>query len=200
MGVYSPETLFNVAKNKYAECEEIISEIVSIVQGVDVDISLESSMINFDLIIQTCMLSGAVQNGYFEHNEKVFVRDITKYGDLLGLLNHEFKKEMAEWRDISWDDIDGLDAGNKAVLSSLAVKIVEPAVSGFVGVMALVDKIVTEKDYMQLLYDRVGQMLVVLSGIDGDDLDSNEANAENRVSYNIYNQIVNDAWKREMNK
>lgn len=198
MAQYSAEQLFGLAQAKYDECEAIINEISTIVKGVQEDFDPKVAMICFDLIIQACLLNASVQDGELEHNEKVFVQNITKHGDLLSLVNSALKEHDAEWIDVEWDDIGQFQAETQQQFAQISAAVVDPYAETFAGIFGIVDKVVTEKDYMNLLYDAVGTMFVALAGIDGDDIDTDVAREEGCLAFAIYDTMVNDKWKKAM--
>ena len=198
MAQYSAEQLFALAQAKYDECEAIVGEISQIIKGVQEDFDPQVAMICFDLIIQACLLNASVQDGQFEHNEKIFVQNITKHGDLMSFVNSALKQEDASWEDMSWDDIEQLQSETQQQLAQISAAIVDPYAETFAGMFGIVDKVVTEKDYMALLYDAVGTMFVAIAGIDGDDIDTDTAREEGCLAFAIYDVMVNDKWKKAM--
>lgn len=196
MAAYAPEQLFALAKQNYDEAEAIILEVAkAIKENLDPNFNEATAMSCFDLVLQSSMLNAATADGELEHNEIVFMTQITKYIDLLSILNADLKEQYPDWQDITWDIIPQLDSETQKTLSAASVAVVEKYADAFVNIFATVDKVITDVDFLQLLTDKVGMMFVALTGIDGDDIEAEITNTEGNMAFAAFHVLVVEKWK-----
>ena len=196
MASYSPEQIFALAQHNYAECEEIINTVTTALNNnSDQPLDPKVPMICFDLILQSCFLNAAVNDGELEHNEIVFITNVTKYADLLDFVNQDMKAQNAEWPTITWDVIPQLESEVQQNLALAATAIVDKYAEAFVKLFATVDKILTDVDLLAMLKEKVGIMLIGITGIDGDDIESDVATNEGGIAFAAFEVLVTQKWK-----
>ncbi|MBQ3589240.1 MAG: hypothetical protein II980_02195 [Clostridia bacterium] len=196
MASYSPEQIFALAQDNYAQCETIIKDISAALKAnVNPDFDENVFLGMFDIIIQSCLLNAAVKDGELEHNEIVFLTNITKHADIIPFINEEMKKQYPDWPDLTWEIIPQLEAETQQNVGYASVAVVEPYAKAFVEIFATVDKILTEVDLLDELTQKVGILLVGLTGIDGDDIESGVATDEGSIAFATFNLLVTEKWK-----
>lgn len=193
----TPESIFEVSKQNYNQAQKIITEISEIVTAVQPDFDIGTARVCFDLIIQSCMLNAAAQDGELEGSEIDFIKNVTCYADILKLINAEVKqKQNSAFAGFEWEQVAGFNPEQLNKLAIAAAAIVDPYAQNLVSIFAIVDKIVDDIDYRKLLDDAVGAMFVGIAGIDGDDLDSENAVREGCFAFLIYDKMVDKKWKK----
>ncbi len=198
MSIYSRETLERVANERYAECEAIIIEMSDIVKTVRPDFSTDIALGQYDLILQACLLNAAVSDGEFLPEEKSFIIEIAKHADIVPLLNNALKSQRKE--PIDWNTIDDLDKDSMKNLAMVAGVVVKSYAREFVEIFAVVDKVVEEKSYFDLIYKATGLILVCVMGIDGDDLKGENALSEATAGLKMFNTLVKNRWEEILNE
>ncbi len=196
MASYTPEQIFALAQDNYAQCEAIIKEVSAALKAnVDPNFNEEAVLGIFDVIIQSCLLNAAVKDGELEHNEIVFLTNIVNHADIIPVVNDEMRKQYADWPDLTWEIIPQLEAETQQNVGYAATAAVQPYAEEFVKIFATVDKILTEVDLLADLSEKVGLMLVGLTGIDGDDIESGIATEEGSIAFATFNMLVVEKWK-----
>ncbi len=193
---YSKEQLIQIAKVKYEECEQLITMVAdALKKNVDADFESTTAMICFDIIMQSCLLNGAVHDGQLERTEIELIKSITKYADLLPFVNAEMVKEDPQWPSIGWNDIATLESEAQQSIALISAAVVVDYADMFVKIFATVDKILTDTDLLGLINERVYALFVALAAVDGDDIKTDIAKKETVRSVIIYNTLVADKWK-----
>lgn len=195
MAKYSQEQIESFVCQKYAECIEIVEEMGTLVQSVQPDFSTDIALRQFDVILQATLLNAAVIDGSFEDCELHFIGGIAKYSDLMPLVNAELTKQDSSWPGLTWNQINQLDPETKKHFAAVAAAVVDKYAEEFVSFFAIVDKVITEKDYMNLLYELVALIIVGFVGYDGDDNESEKANNEGSFALAIFEELVIKKWK-----
>ncbi len=195
MARYTVEQVYRTACARYEIVKSVVCEMSELVRQAQGDLKDESAMATIDLIIQATLLNVAVTDGSFQEAEKQFIDVLTEYGDLIKFVNFEAKRQNSSWCDISWDSISELDAETKKKLGAIAGTIVDPYATSFVKIFASIDKLVEERDYIKILRESIEGIIVALSVIDGDDIDSNRANAEVFVGFSILDLLLTKKWE-----
>jgi hypothetical protein len=196
MASYSPEQVFALAQDNYAQCETIIKDISAALKAnVNPDFDENVFLGMFDIILQSCLLNAAVKDGELEHNEIVFLTNITKHADIIPLINDEMRKQYPDWPDLTWDIIPQLEAETQQNIGYASTAVVEPYAKAFVEIFATVDKILTEVDLLEDLTSKVGILFVGLTAIDGDDIESEIATEEGSMAFAAFSILVTEKWK-----
>lgn len=193
---FSKEQLIARARAEYEECEKIITMVSgALKKSVDPEFENTTAMICFDIIVQSCLLNGAVQDGQLEPAEIEFIKSITKYANLLPFVNAEMTKQDPKWPSLGWNDIATLDSDVQQSIALISAAVVVDYADMFTKIFATVDKILKDTDLLSLINERVYAMFIALSGIDGDELKDDIAKKETVRSVIIYNALVADKWK-----
>ena len=191
------EQLLALAKAKYEECEQII-EIVAqaVTKATGSDYEKEGAMVCFDFIVQSCLFNAAVVDGQLELAEIELIKVVSKYADLISLINEEFKKEDSNWQDISWQSLTRLPSKTQEALALHSASLVSQHATSFAKLFGLMDKVMEKTDLLQVLNERVFALFVALSGVDGEDLGAQGVKAESTRALIIYNKLVIEEWKK----
>ena len=195
MAKFTQEQLTQIASNSYAECVEIVKEMGALVQTVQEDFSIEIALRQFDLILQATLLNAAVANDELADCELDFVGGIAQYSDILPVVNAAIKEQEPSWEPIGWGDLLDLETDTLKKFALIAGACVEKYAEEFVSFFAVVDKVIEEKDYMDLLFAAVTKIAIAISGYDGDDLESEISDYESLAALAMYATLVNDRWK-----
>lgn len=195
MKVYSSETLRAVAFQRYAECEAIIIEMSNIIKTVRPDFSTDVALGQYDVILQACMLSSAMQDGGLLAQEKGLIVDIARHTDILPLINDALKLR----EPFDWDGLDELDEYTKNELLDTAYRVARDYADEFVDFFAVVDKVISEKSYYDLIFKETGALLAVLAGIDEDDMEGEQALIETKKGLITFIRLVKNRWNEILN-
>ena len=200
MAQFSTEQIYRAACSKYEEIKDTIAEMTELVNQVNGGLKYEAAMTAFDLMIQATLLNVAVVDGSFQTIEKEFITVLTEYGDLMNFVNNEAKTQDSTWIDVEWDDIEDLDAETKKKLAAIAASVVDPYATSFVNIFAVIDKLVEERDYLCTLREAVCSIIISLSLIDGDEMNSKVANAEGYVGLSVIDLLLTKKWEEITNE
>ena len=195
MAKLTHDEIIQISSARYAECEKIIGTVAQAIKKKDPEFKPETAMACFDIILQSCLFNAAVADGKLEEDEINFIMCLTRYVDLMSILNKKLKEEDAQWPDVKWDDIATLKAEAQEALAIISAAAVAEYANAFVNIFATVDKILTEVDLLKALNEKVIAIFVALAGADGDDLENPVVKEEATRAAIIYNTLVVDRWK-----
>lgn len=195
MAGYNAEQLYMMACESYESVKEVVKEATDIVSQAGGDLKLESAMTAMDFIIQATLLNVAVTDGCFQMIERQFIELITEYGDIISFINKEIKKQRSDWESISWNDINDLDEGVKKKLGAIAATVVDPYATSLARVLAAVDNVNKERDYLEIIRKSIGGMIMALSLADGDAVESKKISAESYIGFSILDLLLIKKWE-----
>ena len=200
MAKYTTEEIYRNACTRYEIVKGVVHEMTEIINNASPEsLREESAMTAVDLIIQATLLNVAVTDGQFTEIEKQFIDVLTEYGDVLAFVNNEIKKSTDNWREITWNDIDDLEDEVKKKLGAIVASIVDPYAESFVNVFSALDKLVTERDYLKILRESIEGIIISLSLIDGDNIDSQRVGAESYVGFSVLEILLVKKWEEKLN-
>ena len=127
-------------------------------ESFDVRVALN----RFDVLLQYSMMQVALRDGYLHVEEVKLIRDLSKYCDFCGYLNQRGHKDVT-WQMVLNTDEDTL----KSIISNYNSDMIELNTE-FVAVFSLIDKAITEHNYIDLLKKQVFTMLSAVSAADDD--------------------------------
>lgn len=158
----------------YDDCYDMLNRmsagIKEVMEPKGVNYNPEVTLIKFDILLQYSLLQIASADYKIDRNELIFIRDLTKKGDLVNYLNTLSNSQ------ISWDDIyqgDVLDL--RGILDSIEDKIKKLS-EEFVMVFATCD-LATEHNYLADLTRNINCIIVGLAAMDGE-ITSTEINSD----------------------
>lgn len=158
----------------YDDCYDIVdrmsSGIKEIMESEGMNYDPEVTVIKFDILLQYSLLQIASADYEIDRNELIFIRDLTKKGDIVNYLNTLSDSQ------ISWDDIyqgDILDL--RGILDSIKDRIKKLS-KEFVMVFATCD-LATEHNYLADLTRNINCIIVGLAAMDGE-ITSTEMNSD----------------------
>lgn len=200
MAKLTQDQIMQIASTNYTECETIISTIAqAIKKNSDPNFSAETTMACFDIILQACLFNASVADGKLEQEEMAFIGCLTRYVDLMTVVNGKIREEDKSWVDITWMDIPTLGREVQDSLAVISAGLIKDYADAFVRVFATVDKILTEVDLLAVLNEKVMSIFVAIAGVDGDDLKAEVVKEETVRAAAIYKALVVDLW-REITK
>ncbi len=196
MAKLTQDQIFEIASARYAECEKIIETVSNAIKkSADPEFNKETAIACFDIILQSCLFNASVADGKLEQEEISFILCLTKYVDLMSLMNKKIREEDSSWEDISWSDIPTLGKETQEALAVISAGVVKDYADVFVRIFATVDKALIEVDLLRVLNEKVMTIFIALSGVDGDDLQSPVTKEETIRGAVIYNALVVDLWR-----
>ena len=192
----TPQECFDNACNTYEEAKRIIRDLSNAATEFKSDFSYEIAMKQFDLIVQCILLNLAVQDRDFCELEKVFIKNIVEYTDLLDVVNEIVKSENPEWIDITWDVINELTPENKEKLGLICANVIEKYADQFTYFFSAID-VIDERDYLDELRGCIFKLCIMLDAVDEGGFDPDaivDAEAERGIA--IYKAIFQDNWDK----
>ena len=111
------------------------------------------------------LLTQAIADGEIDSNEKIFIDQITEYGDLLGLISEKHNVNL------SWDSLEIL---NNKVLVGIIKNMVPDMVyfvNDFVEFIAVADAVITDHNYYADFRNDILNIAECLAYVDGDNGD-----------------------------
>lgn len=169
------QKIYDGCKKIYDNCYHMIEIMSSGIKtfmdskGVT-DYNPDVTLIKFDLLLQYSLLQIATADYEIDRNELIFIRDLTKKGDLVNYLN-TLSDSQISWDDIYQGDIFDL----REILDSIKDKIKKLS-EEFVVVFATCD-LATEHNYLADLTRNINCIIVGLAAMDGE-ITSTEMNSD----------------------
>ena len=144
-------------------------------ESFDVRVALN----RFDVLLQYSMMQVALKDGYLHVEEVKLIRDLSKYCDFCGYLNQRGYKDVT-WQMVLNTDKDTL----KSIISDYNSDMVDLN-KEFVAIFSLIDKAITEHNYIDLLKKQVFTMLSAVSAAD-DDFNEKEIGSECLILHALF--------------
>lgn len=186
----SPQQLFNEASTYYKDLTLTIKRVGLVLEDVEnFDYSTEIALRQIDCVLQFLLLHQALEDGEMETNERLFIAQITKYGDLLSLINEKYNT------DLRWDTLEILN--NKVlfnIMKSIIPDILDMEID-FIDYFALADAIISDHDYYDDLRVDILNIAECLSLVNRDDSNNNG----NEIFDNFFGSLYLDK-KRDFEK
>ena len=89
----TPQQCFDLACDKYEKAKGIIADLTVKAKELSDTFNGDIAMRQFDFIVQAILLNLAVEDKEFCELEKVFIKEITEYADILVTVNKLLKEE-----------------------------------------------------------------------------------------------------------
>lgn len=170
------EKIFNGCKKIYDNCYDMVEVMSSSIKtfmalkGVT-DYNPEVTLIKFDVLLQYSLLQIATADYEIDRNELIFIRDLTKKGDLVNYLN------SLGGDQITWDTIYRSDVLEIRKLLDLLKKEIVKLSKEFIMVFATCDLATPQHDYLSDLSENIICIIVGLTSMDGK-VESSETGAD----------------------
>lgn len=152
-------------------------------------------MKNYDYILQGILLHVALSDGYFFECEKLFIRHITDYGDVIKEYN--LLRGAAE-TPISWDKIGDLPDETKAMLASEIMLTVSKRIDEFIRLFASINRTAHNRGFLQEIKDCIFPIVLDLAMVDGDDGESSAVKNEFAAGCRIFADLIENRWRTMM--
>lgn len=175
------QDLFNAACVPYDHAQELVKNVAEDFRQLEKNATGDSkfnpmiTMIEFDQILQGVLLTQALADGNFDRLERQFIDKITDHGDLLDHIKHETNGKIS----LTWDQIAWMDGRTQAELIEVLPAIMERRCKDFLVPFLLLQRIVDDVDFMNLLVKDIATIGAMLAGVDGkvDDIEAEGAMA-----------------------
>ena len=197
MAKMTPKESFGLACNLYEDAKKTITDLSDYAKKIAPEFSYEIAMRQFDMILQAVLLNVAVQDGQFLGIEGQFIDKITDYADVLVKVNAKLKEENDSWENITWNDIGYLTKENMEKFGIIVATVIDEIAEDFTTYFAAID-VVDERDYLEELQGYIIKISMLLSAVDGDDLDSEESTNETYRGFAIYSKLFKEKWEKHM--
>lgn len=155
---------FNKAKTHYENVVSLLNEMGKQVQEIDNKFSLDVSIKQFDLILQTIMLNQVIADGIFGDEEKEFIEEIVSSADLLEYYGVCSTKENT-FQSLSWDGLQSFNKKALKIANDAINEMMEPVEDELTYFLAIIDS-KTDKDEFGLFLKEITLILSCLNIID----------------------------------
>lgn len=183
------EMSLKLAGKYYEEARTLIWEMSRYAQVRNKVFSYEKAMWRFDAILQTVLLNVAVEDGSFSLPDEQFIRQLTRYGDAMVIINEEARKHTPGW-SMTWSGIAGQRQSFGKELATYATAVMQRVAEEFAADFAPVDSMVA-RDYLSELRDCMLKIMVHMSLVDEEIND-----AENLKSVSVLDTLLRDKWAK----
>lgn len=185
---------------KYYEAAEAnIKELSKIVERAVPTFSFETAMEQFDWLLQGILLRAAAEDGQFSEEEKLLIKKITDYGDVMKYLE-------SKGIDLTWERFFEMSNNKqKEISKQIILKVMDVISKRFIPPFALVDKALP-KDYCKELTQQISAICIMLAQCDGDIVDVSDGNrkfsgdskAEVYKSITIVIKLFKETWEKSI--
>ena len=193
--MYDEQQIFDKAVEAYAHAEDTIAsldEVFRTVSGSDYD--PESTLAQFDIILQGVLVSVACSDMNFDELEQVFIEKICVHGDLFDYIRSDSEGQV----DLTWTDFAVADTEGQLKLVSALPQVLEDQCKSFILPLAAVDFSysqygnlpTTPGDFLRSIENDMITIATLLAFID-DDGEPVEVNAAAKMIY----ELVDRFWK-----
>ncbi len=197
----TPQQCFDLACDKYEQAKGIIADLTVKAKEISDTFNGDIAMRQFDFIVQAILLNLAVEDKEFCELEKVFIKEITEYADILVTVNKIIKEDNADWIDVTWDDIKDLTPENKDKFAAICAGAISKYADEFTYFFSAIDLLDKERDYYEELQECLFHLIMLLDAVDEGGFDP-EAGADNEAlrALNVMKIIFNDNWEKNLAK
>ena len=155
---------FDEAKKHYRNIVLLLNEMGKQIQEIDNKFSLDVSIKQFDLILQTIMFNQVIADGSFGDEEKEFIEEIVSSADLLEYYNVCSRKNTT-FQTLTWDVLQTFNKKALKIALDSINEIMEPIEDELTYFLAIVDS-KTDKDEFGLFLKEITLLLSCLNIID----------------------------------
>ncbi len=152
------------------------------------------AMGELDVILQTALLHSAIEDDAIAYAEKLIIENLTSYEDVINIINEQMLEQDPNWVELDWRTVVKLNKESKAEVASLAYEVARGYADEFVTTLAQADKENVKVNYLEEINKNVLTIITSFAGIDGDNVESINADAEEYTGIAIYNELVNEKW------
>ena len=192
---------FDNACVEYEKAKGIIADLTVKTKEIANTFNGEIAMRQFDFILQAILLNLAVEDKEFCELEKIFIKNITEYADILATVNNDIRKEMPDWIDVNWDDIDKLTPENKNKFAAICAGVIARYADEFTYFFSAVDLIDEERDYFEELQQCLFHIIIMLDAVDEGGFDPEKgADDEALRALGVMQNLFNDNWEKNTAK
>ena len=134
--MYDKQKIYDTAVDAYNHAVDTITRIDSVfrlISGSDYD--PESTLAQFDIILQGVLVSVACSDMIFDEIEQQFIQSICVHGDLLDYIRMDSNGDL----DMSWDDFAEAETKGQLALVSVLPQVLADQCDSFIYPLAAVD-------------------------------------------------------------
>lgn len=157
--------IFEKAMNAYVEVMNTAKEMFKVHQDAleseGKQFSVRVALNQLDVIIQYSMLQIALNDNNLDKNEVLFIKTMSQYCDFCDFLN------QCGYKNVTWDVIYNSD---EQVLKQILKETLESVVSlsnDFIKVFSLIDAMIKERNYLEILYNDFCSIIAAVMQADG---------------------------------
>lgn len=136
MTMFDKQEIYAKAAQAYEHAEDTITRIDSVfrtISGSDYD--PETTLAQFDIILQGVLVSVACSDMIFDETEQQFIQNITVHGDLFDYIRMDTEGQV----DLSWDDFASAETEGQLALVSILPQVLADQCESFILPLAAVD-------------------------------------------------------------
>ncbi len=136
MTMFDKQEIYAKAAQAYEHAEDTITRIDSVfrtISGSDYD--PETTLAQFDIILQGVLVSVACSDMIFDETEQQFIQNITVHGDLFDYIRMDTEGQV----DLSWDDFASAETEGQLALVSILPQVLSDQCESFILPLAAVD-------------------------------------------------------------
>ena len=134
--MFDKQEIYAKAAQAYEHAEDTITRIDSVfrtISGSDYD--PETTLAQFDIILQGVLVSVACSDMIFDETEQQFIQNITVHGDLFDYIRMDTEGQV----DLSWDDFASAETEGQLALVSILPQVLADQCESFILPLAAVD-------------------------------------------------------------
>ena len=182
MATSKEQAAFDLSIALYNQCSQLVAEMCT--HFADNSVTHTKQMALFDAVLQTVLYRIAIEDGVVAGNEKYFLEHITQYSDLMQAVSASTGKPF------TWDFAATLPQTERVKFAKLLENFIDKAANAFVVPFALLDAIITERDYLKELDNLIVQICACFTMVDG-----NSTQAELQAAGSTYGRVLNAKWQ-----
>ncbi len=152
------KTRFESSKKSYNEIKNLFQELCAYLNKSDEQNQYQFIMQQFDMILQTALLSEAHSKNEISKLEWRFLANISEYGNILNEMNRRGNKCTDMWVNFTWENVQCLSKDMRDKVAENLVRISDTSAQKVVKPLAQLDSML-EKDYLLSIDKNVRQII-----------------------------------------
>lgn len=197
----------SIAIKTYNEIKELIYELGSEVKRVLPDFNIDTALSQYDLILQSILISAAAADGNYISLENEFIKTIVDSGDIIDTFNSRMKEIDLSMPTLSWNDlketINAFDEPAKATLLATFSAIAHESSEPFISTLAPFDDCSDNGcSYLSRLVEKTSIIVRVFSKIHDETTSDVDSASESELSIGLalIDSLIKERWERVRNE
>ncbi len=178
----------------YYELKALVMDMVKEIGDKNPSFTYPVAMGELDIVLQTVLFYSAIEDDKIVKAEKLIIKELTSYEDLLSIINQEQLDLDPNWQELDWTMVASMTKDEQKEIASLALEIASSYAKELVTALARADEENKRVNYLEKINKAVIEIIIAFCGIDGDNVESINAGSESYVGLVIYNELVNKRW------